>query len=357
MSEPLVAAQRGESEILGHAVCRHDLLGAQQLEPGVQQRRRHHGGTLQDEDDAGQVTLPDVGPGGDARQHRGRGGEVGDPIALDDVQNQCRIELFEHHQMVAGQQEEEGGEAVGVIHRRGHHDGLRLGYWRPVRQERFALLRDPQRWRQVEDHFGHAGRTAAADSVGGGGNGFGQRAIGLAGRARIQLPAALFIDDDGGVDHRAHPVSLPFGQIPVHGNGNRADLPAPQRGQHQVLRIRNCKCDKGTRFSTVGGQGPPPLVGAGVEFTEGQRLRGAVERDNGHGRARRAVVRRAAASLVPNGIPSSSGLGPPRPRRVRCSCAPLSPVRSTSSPAVMRRSSSSLRSASSPARLMPIPAR
>ena len=36
-------------------------------------------------------------------------------------------------------------------------------------------------------------------------------------------------------------------------------------------------------FGAVGGQCPPPLVGAGVEFGKGQRLGGAVERDDGHG--------------------------------------------------------------------------
>ena len=151
--------------------------------------------------------------------------------------------------------------------------------------------------------------TAAADSVGVGGNGLGQGAVGLAGRAGIQLPSGLFIDDDGGVDHLAHPVSFPFGQVPVHGNGNRADLPTPQRGQHEVLRIRDSKCDKGTRLRTAGGQRPPPLVGAGVEFAEGQAT----------GRCRRgrrrsppvvsAALRASSCSLVPNGIPSSSGLG------------------------------------------------
>ena len=143
MSQPLVAAQRGEPQILRHAICRHDLFGAQQLEPGVQQRGRHHRGALQNEDDARQVAPSHVGPCRDAGQHRGRGCEVGDPIAFDHVQNQCRIELFEYHQVVAGQQEEKRREAVGVIHRGGHHDGLWLCHRCPVRHERFTLRGNP----------------------------------------------------------------------------------------------------------------------------------------------------------------------------------------------------------------------
>ena len=50
------------------------------------------------------IPLTDIGKSGDARQHGWRGGEVGDAIALDRVDNGCRIELFEHHQSVAAQQ-------------------------------------------------------------------------------------------------------------------------------------------------------------------------------------------------------------------------------------------------------------
>ena len=104
MSQPLVAAQCGEPQVFGHPVGHHDLFWAEQLEPGVQQRMRHHGGALQDPHDAGEIPLVDVGKSRDARQHRRRGREVGDPIAFDRVDNRCRIELFEHHQLVTAQQ-------------------------------------------------------------------------------------------------------------------------------------------------------------------------------------------------------------------------------------------------------------
>ena len=95
--QPLVAAQRGQAEVLGHTVGGDEPLRAEELEPGVHERRRHHRGPLQDEHDAGQVALAHVRPGRDARQHRGRGREVGDPVELDHIQNQRGIELFEDH--------------------------------------------------------------------------------------------------------------------------------------------------------------------------------------------------------------------------------------------------------------------
>ena len=59
--------------------------------------------------------------------------------------------------------------------------------------------------------------------------------------------------------------------------------------QHPSVASTRC-CEFGIASATseptsgsVGRQRPPPLVGAGVEFTEGQGLRGAVERDNRHG--------------------------------------------------------------------------
>ena len=167
-------------------------------------------------------------PGGDARQHGGRGGEIGDPKSFDHVQHQCGVELFEYDEVVAGKQEEEGGEAVGVIHGRGHHDGLRLRHRRPVRQKRLAVLRRPQRRRQAENHFGDAGRPAAADAVDVRGNGGGQRACGLSRpRSASSSHRAPFVDDDGGVDHLAHPVSLPFGKSQCMGREPRRSSSTP----------------------------------------------------------------------------------------------------------------------------------
>ena len=39
----------------------------------------------------------DIGKGRDAGQHGRRGGEIGDAIPLDHIDNDCRIELFEHY--------------------------------------------------------------------------------------------------------------------------------------------------------------------------------------------------------------------------------------------------------------------
>ena len=59
----------------------------------------------------------------------------------------------------------------------------------------------------------------------------------------------------------------------------------------------------------LAGQRPAPLVGAGIEFAESHRLRGAVERDDGDGRIVAALFGELRAVWSPNGIPSSNGLG------------------------------------------------
>ena len=222
--------------------------------------------------------------------------------------NQCRVELFEYHQVVAAQQDEEGGEAVGVIHRRGHHDGLRLGHRRPVRQERLALLRDPQRRRQVEDHFGYAGRTAAADSVGGGGNGCGQRAFGLCRRQRGSSSHRL-------VRRRPRRDRSPRapGRAPIRADPNAWEW-EPRRSSSSPawpapgVRIRDGKWPQANPFRRRWQPAPVPTDWRGRR----------VHRRSAPARCRRArqqsppcSSRRCSASsgsLVPNGIPSSNGL-------------------------------------------------
>ena len=253
MGQPLVAAQRGDAQALGHPVGHHDLFRAEQLEPGTQQRVWHHRGALQYPRDAGQIPLTDVGKSCDARQHRRRGGEVGDAIALDRVDNGCRIELFEHHQPVAAQQVGQRREAVGVIHR------CRAPGWSAAWQS------EPRRPGTGNDDSGvqtpcanvritlgspvdpllHI-PLALGDTTSGSGS-----ADWPAARAVSACPVCV-VDDDGRVDHLQHPGPLPIGQIPAHRHRNSADLPAAQRGQHQLLGVRNSQCDKRTDLSAGG---------------------------------------------------------------------------------------------------------
>ncbi len=89
MLQPLVAAQRGDPECLGHAVGHEDPLGADQLDPALDEARRHRRRTLQDPLDARQVALVDVGQVGDPLEHRRRGGERADAMAFDDVDDRA----------------------------------------------------------------------------------------------------------------------------------------------------------------------------------------------------------------------------------------------------------------------------
>ena len=121
----------------------------------------------------------------------------------------------------------------------------------------------------------------------------------------------LFVDDDGGVDHRAHPVrALPFGQIPVHGEWAPAPIfQQPRVASTQVLRIRDRRCDKGTRLSASGRPGPRPhWLAHASSSSKVSACSGAVERDVGLRPCSSRRCSASSASRAPNGIPSSSGL-------------------------------------------------
>src|SRR5215469_18705795 len=109
VAHPLVGAQRGQAQGLGHAVGHHDALGADQLGPAVQERGRHRRRALEDPLDAGQVAGGDAGPVGDALEHRRGGGERGDAVPLDNVDHARRIELLHDDQAVPGEQAVERG--------------------------------------------------------------------------------------------------------------------------------------------------------------------------------------------------------------------------------------------------------
>ena len=68
----------------------------------------------------------------------GRRGEGGDAVRLDEVDDPRGVELLEHHEVVAGEQAEQRGEAVGVVHRRHHQHDLRTRDRAPRRGERHA---------------------------------------------------------------------------------------------------------------------------------------------------------------------------------------------------------------------------
>ena len=72
------------------------------------------------------------------------------------------------------------------------------------------------------------------------------------GSGSADWPAALAVRADrvssstvtAGRDHLEHAGPLPIGQVPAHRNRDGADLPAAQRGQHQLLGVGNPQCDK-----------------------------------------------------------------------------------------------------------------
>ena len=154
-----------------------------------------------------------------------------------------------------------------MIHRSGHQDGLRLCHRSPGRQERVCRLWCPDApapelritLGTPVDPLLHI-PLALGDTTAGSG-----LSDWSAARA-VSVPRCCSSTIDGRVDHLQHPGPLPLGQIPAHRNRNGADLPAAQRGQHEVLGIGNRKCNKRTDISAGGGQRPPPLIGPAVEF-------------------------------------------------------------------------------------------
>ena len=60
------------------------------------------------------------------------------PWRLDQVDDARGVELLQHDEAVAGEQAEQRGEPVGVVHRRHHEHGLRALDRRPRRGERHA---------------------------------------------------------------------------------------------------------------------------------------------------------------------------------------------------------------------------
>lgn len=92
----------------------------------------------------------------------------------------------------------------------------------------------------------------------------------------------LVVEDDDRVDHLEHPGALPVRQIPAHRNRNSADLPASKRGQNQMLAVRNSKRHKRTDLRASRGQCAAPLIGASIEFSEGQAVCAAVGRQRDH---------------------------------------------------------------------------
>ena len=171
-----------------------------------------------------------------------------------------------------------------------------------------------------ENHLGQAGGSAAAYPVGVGGYHVRQRVVGLVGGACGECRPGLFVDGDRRGDHFEHPGPLPIGQVPAHRNRDGADLPAAQRGQHQLLGVGNRQCDKRTELCAGGRQRPTPLIGPAVQFREGHRVRGTVARDDGQSR----VVTTLFGELLKFGAERNSvvwriGGAPRHDGRLRCS--------------------------------------
>ncbi len=295
--EPLVSAKRREAEVLGHAVGHHHPLGTEQFEPPAQQGGWHHRRSLQDPLDARQVSVLDAGNIGDARQHRRRRGEGGDPVSLDGVENQCGVELLEHHQVVAAEQIGQRVEPVGVVHRRGNQDRLGLAHRRPLRHERHALCLSPRRRRGVEDDLGQAGGSGTADAVECGRDDLRHCCVVLALRDLGQSRQILLADLQGRLDDVQQPLVFPVRQIPAHRDGYGTHLPRGQGGDDELYGVGNRQRDHVTLVHRRGLQGACPLVGRMLKAGPRQcRLAAVAVYDGERGAVR--LLRSARGELV-----------------------------------------------------------
>ena len=235
-----------------------------------------------------------------------------------DIDNQCGVELFEHHQI--------GRRPAGRSAARSRWcdtsaPGTRMvcgcGRRRPVRQERLRTDSGVHmRRRQREDHLGQRRwirccrcrwRWAKPRPAAGSADSPAARRVELRQRLVRRRTTAGSITSQ-------HPVPLPVGQVPAHRDRDRADLPAAQRGQHELLGVRNRQCDKRTELRRRRpASARPHWLARPSSSRESQRLRVAVARDDGQSRVVAALFGELRAAWSPNGIPSSADWASPRP--------------------------------------------
>ena len=155
------------------------------------------------------------------------------------------------------------------------------------------------------------GDTAAGSGL----SGLGRRRVprGPSGSVRRRRPRGRSPRAPGLAPIRADPSASESGTAPI--------FQQPSVASTRCSELGIASATSEPDLCAGGSQGPSPLIGAGVEFPEGHRLRGAVERDDGHGRVvaplfgelpkfgaeRDSVVERVGTAVAP--APRSSVVG------------------------------------------------
>jgi hypothetical protein len=278
VQQPLVATEGGDADGLGHPVGHQDALGADEPGPAVHERRRHRRRALEDPVEARQVAAIDVGAVGDALQHRGRGGEAGDAVALDGVEGRGGVELLEHHEAVAGEQVVERGEGVDVVHRRQHQHPLRAGHRPELGHHRGAEDLGVDRRHGAHDDLRRPGGAAAADAHHPGRDHLGQVDDVVVG-GRPEPVQVVVAELEPGADHLAELRHLPVGEVPAHRHRRGADPPRGEGGDDELGRVAEAERHPVAEADALGCDGRRHLAGPAVELGRRQHALGAVDAD------------------------------------------------------------------------------
>ena len=110
-----------------------------------------------------------------------------------------------------------------------------------------------------------------------------QWGVGFGGGLRGHFLAVALVDDDRRTERIQQPGPFPVGQVPAHGDGDGADLPAGQRNQDELEGVGDGDSDQVAKASSAPGQNAGPAVGAAIDLIEREATFDAVD---GHHRQR-----------------------------------------------------------------------